>query len=522
MTDTFRLTGLDEPSLCLLSELLSAMVRPGDLVALQGDLGAGKTTFARALIRRLAGNADEEIPSPTFTLVQTYETARLAVAHFDLYRLGDASELDELGLDDMLERGIALVEWPGRGGDRLPAQRLTLHFADTGTPVASGTPAAQSRRDVSISGTGALTERAQRLYAAANLIAAAGFGGDGASVAYLQGDASPRRYALVTSPTRGQAVLMDWPRQPDGPPIRDGKPYSRIAHLAEDVRPFVAIANALGSAGLAAPEVYAADLDAGLLLLEHLGDGVYGEALRSGADQAALWRAAIDVLLHMRSVPADAPLPIRGGRSWTLPRYDMSAMTIEVELLADWLYPFTTGTEMPGDVRTEFSARWGDVIGRLQALPTGWVMRDYHSPNLIWRPDRDGLARVGVIDFQDALQGPLAYDTVSLLQDARLDVPASLEDELLDYYCAKVRAREPGFDEAAFRFAYAALGAQRNTKILGIFARLAKRDGKRGYLVHMPRIWGYLERSLAHAELAELRALYDRHIFPLRSTTSGA
>ncbi len=513
MSETFRLSALTESGLVRLAEMLAAQLRPGDLVALEGDLGAGKTTFARALIRKLAGNPDEEIPSPTFTLVQTYETPRLAVAHLDLYRLADASELDELGLDHALERGVALVEWPGNGGGRLPSARMTLHLTDAGTSV-GGRDA--ERRDVEISGTGAMAERARRLYLATTLAEQSGWGGDGAGVDYLQGDASPRRYALLTAPVKGRAVLMDWPRQPDGPAIRDGLPYSRIAHLAEDVRPFVAIADALREADLAAPEIYAADLDAGLLVLEHLGDGVFGQALGNGAAQAELWGAAVDVLVRMRAVPADRPLPVRGGGAWRLPHYDTGAMGIEVELLTDWLYPFAAGRPMPAEARAELLGAWAELIARLSAIPHGWVLRDYHSPNLIWRPGEKDIKRVGVIDFQDALQGPLAYDLVSLLQDARLDVSPALEASLLDAYCGAVRRAEPGFDETGFRFAYAALGAQRNTKILGIFARLAVRDGKRGYLVHMPRIWGYLARSLAHPELAGLRAIYDRHVMPLR------
>ncbi len=147
-------------------------------------------------------------------------------------------------------------------------------------------------------------------------------------------------------------------------------------------------------------------------------------------------------------------------------------------------------------------------------MPRTWVLRDFHSPNLMWRPERTGLARVGILDFQDAVQGPWAFDLVSLLQDARLDVPAGLEKELFDYYCERVRSFDPHFDAADFAYAYAALGAQRNTKIIGIFARLARRVGKPVYLQHIPRIWRYLERDLAHPSLSSLRGWYDRHFPP--------
>jgi aminoglycoside/choline kinase family phosphotransferase len=165
-------------------------------------------------------------------------------------------------------------------------------------------------------------------------------------------------------------------------------------------------------------------------------------------------------------------------------------------------------------VRAEFLALWGEIFDRLQQEPPACVLRDYHSPNLLWLPDRTGLARVGIIDFQDAQRGSAAYDLASLLQDARVDVPASLEEDLFASYCTHLAGVAPGFDQSEFRFAYNALGAQRSTKILGIFVRLAHRDGKRQYMAHLPRIWGYLARNLSHVSLAPLGTWYEKH-FPM-------
>lgn len=504
MSECHRITGVDETQLRHLAEVMAASARPGDLIGLEGDLGAGKTTFARAFIRALTGNRDEEIPSPTFTLVQTYDAPRMPVAHVDLYRLADADEIDELGLDAALNLGVVLVEWPERGAGTLPAGRITLRISE------SASSQTEEHRDILIVGTGLFAPRVSRLIHMLALIQRAGFGAG--SVTYLQGDASPRRYARLALREDTTALLMDWPRQPDGPPIRDGLPYSRIAHLAEDVRPFVAIADALRHEGVATPSVLAADLDTGLLVIEDFGDRVFGRELASGADQVTLWEAALDILVHLRSVPAGKELAVAGDGHWTLPRYDARAMAIETELLADWLWPFATGAAMPARLREDFIGQWRGVIEDLQRLATGWTLRDFHSPNLIWRPEATGLARVGVIDFQDAMQGPLAYDVVSLTQDARLDVAADIERHLLDRYCSLAAAREPRFDEAQFRFAYAALGLQRNTKILGIFARLAIRDGKTSYIAHMPRIWGYIDRCLEHPRLGVIRTFYDAQI----------
>jgi aminoglycoside/choline kinase family phosphotransferase len=257
------------------------------------------------------------------------------------------------------------------------------------------------------------------------------------------------------------------------------------------------------------------DLDKGLLLVEDLGDRAFGaEVAAARASQSELWRAALDGILTLRGVPVPASLPLPDGTSHTLPRRDRAAFEIESELLLDWYWPALHGGPAPQALRKEFSALWTPVLDRLLALPAGWFLRDYHSPNLIWLPHRTGVARVGIIDFQDALNEHFAFDLVSLLQDARVTVPEALEAELFAYYCAEVEKREPTFDRAAFAAAYADFGAQRNTRLLGLWARLLKRDGKPQYLQHIPRTWGYLERNLRSARLGALAAWYDRHFPP--------
>jgi tRNA threonylcarbamoyl adenosine modification protein YjeE len=504
------ISAADERQLARLGEDLAFTARRGDLIALRGGLGAGKTTLARAIIRALAGNESEDIPSPTFTLVQTYATPRMPVSHLDLYRLNSSDELDELGLDLALKHGIALVEWPERAGAQLPGERLDVLIEDDASQTSNG---AGATRRIALSATGDWAGRLDRLAAMRGLAAKGGMAGSDSSLQYLQGDASVRRYARITRDRVAGSILMDWPRQPDGPAIRNGLPYSRLAHLAEDVRPFVALAGALQAAGLSVPRILAQDLDHGFLLLEDLGDRVFAVEVRNGtADQGEMWRAATEALASLYAAQPPEEIPLSDGSVHRIPRYDQGAMAIETELLLDWYWPALRGSGAPETERAEFAALWGAVFDRLAAMPAKWVLRDYHSPNLLWLPEREGIARVGVIDFQDAMRGPAAYDLVSLLQDARVDVPAELEAQLLDHYCALVTARHTGFDRDAFSFAYAALGAQRNTKILGIFARLARRDGKPGYLRHIPRLWGYLARDLAHPDLAPLKRWYDRNL----------
>ena len=501
MIARLEIPNLTEVQLRRFADDVGFALKPGDTVALEGDLGAGKTTFARFLIQSLAGRDDLEIPSPTFTLVQSYETPRFEIAHFDLYRLSDADELKELGLDHALNRGIALIEWPERAGNLIASERLTVRFSETGDP---------QTRDLALEATGSFAPRLNRLTEIRAFLANEGWGGPDTQLSYLQGDASPRRYARLKKDGVSR-ILMDSPRQPDGPPVRDGKPYSQIAHLAEDVRAFVAVASALAAGGFAAPEIYAHALERGLLIIEDFGDRVFGAEVARGNRQEDLWRAGTDTLIALRRHSPPSAIMLEDG-PYTVPPLDTGALQIETELLTDWYWPALYGAPVPQDIAKEFNDLWAPIFARVLQSPKHWLLRDYHSPNLIHLPDRPPPQNVGIIDFQDAVQGPAAYDLVSLLQDARSDVPVALEQKLLEHYIARVSNDDAAFNAAEFRFCYAALGAQRNTKIAGIFARLAKRDGKRQYLAHLPRIWGYLGRNLAHAELAPLKAWYDRHL----------
>ncbi|HEY5827555.1 MAG TPA: tRNA (adenosine(37)-N6)-threonylcarbamoyltransferase complex ATPase subunit type 1 TsaE, partial [Hyphomicrobiaceae bacterium] len=353
---------LDEAGVVRLAELVALQLRRGDVLALRGDLGAGKTTFARALIAALMGEA-AEVPSPTFSLSQSYVTPRLAVAHYDFYRLASAEEARELGFEEAAQEGAVLVEWPERASALLPDSRIDIELAETADP--------QVRR-VTMRGLGRCEASVARIGDLVGFLESQGRW-SGAHIAYLQGDASTRAYARLTADDGATVLLMDAPRQPDGPPVRDGKAYSRIAHLAEDmVRPFVAIGAVLREAGLSAPEVAAMDLDKGLLLVEDLGDRAFGEELASGrTTQAELWRAAVDALIRLRSLPVPASLPLPDGASYTLPRRDRAAFEIEIELLLDWYWPAIKGGPAPPSVRAEFEALWTPVLDRLLALPGG-------------------------------------------------------------------------------------------------------------------------------------------------------
>jgi N-acetylmuramate 1-kinase len=496
---SFTVTLPDERATARFAIDIAAALERGDLVTLSGDLGAGKTTFARAMVRYLAGDDAVEVPSPTFTLMQSYELPRFLLVHADFYRLSGAAELAELGFDDLPEGAVVLVEWPDRAAGALPPDRLDITF--TLAPQLN-----PEVRNVRVAGYGAFAPRVERMTQLRTFLDQSGYGE--ALRWRLEGDASTRIFERLAV-GNDTIVLMNAPRRPDGPPVRDGKPYSAIAHLAEDVIPYVAIATALRDRNLSTPTILDADLERGLILMEDLGN----ERIVAGDPPAPIeprYEVAVDLLvaLHRRRLPET--LPVAPQRDYRLPRYDMAAFLIEAELLLDWYLPSADAAPTQR-AREAFTALWREALDPAVNTPPTWVLRDYHSPNLLWLPEREDVARIGILDFQDALIGPAAYDVASLLQDARVDVSEELELALLSRY-ARARLADARFDPPAFAQLYATLAAQRATKILGIFARLNRRDGKPQYLRHIPRLLRYLQRSLAHPALARLRAWYTVNV----------
>jgi tRNA threonylcarbamoyl adenosine modification protein YjeE len=481
---------------------LAVALEPGDVVTLSGDLGAGKTTLARAVIRYLAGNAQLEVPSPTFTLMQSYDLPAFAIVHADLYRVEKLSELAELGWDEAGHEAVLFVEWPERAGKLIQADRL-----DVALSVAPDL--GPTHRRVRLTGYGGWNPRLVRLRAARALIDAAGFGP--ARRRRIQGDASTRVYErLALSGT--SVVLMNAPPRPDGPPVKNGRPYSAIAHLAENMRPYVAIARYLREQGFSTPEIIAADIDSGLLIIEDFGNkGIVAGDPPQPIEERYL--AAIDALLALHKLELPTKIPVAPRVEYQLPVYDIDAYLVELELLLDWYLPHRHAPAS-ADARAEFEMLWRSALQDLLTAPVTWVLRDYHSPNLLWLPEREDHARIGILDFQDAVRGPHAYDVASLAMDARAEIPESLELQLLSRYAIGRGESDPGFDPAAFALSYVTLGAQRATKILGIFARLDRRDRKPQYLKHLPRVWNYLLRALAHPSLAPLKAWYETHAPP--------
>jgi hypothetical protein len=272
------------------------------------------------------------------------------------------------------------------------------------------------------------------------------------------------------------------------------------------------MAQGLRERGFSAPKIYAADCDAGLVVLEDLGTEliVAGDPPRPVIERYA--RAA-DLLVVLHGLDLPAALPIGPDVEYALPSYDLDAFLIEAELLVDWYLPHRGGAAS-AEARAHFQSLWRDALRPVLDAPKTWVLRDFHSPNIMWLNEREGIAKVGLLDFQDAVLGPGAYDLASLLQDARVDVPEEAEIALFGRYVGARRQVDPRFDAISFARLYATLAVQRATKILGIFARLDRRDHKSQYLRHMPRVWNYLRRALAHPALDALDGWYLRNVPP--------
>jgi aminoglycoside/choline kinase family phosphotransferase len=302
-------------------------------------------------------------------------------------------------------------------------------------------------------------------------------GWPGARISPLAGDASFRRYFRIEAGDR-RAVLMDAP-----PPH-------------EDPLPFVAIADWLEGVGLTAPRVLAADLDRGMLLLDDLGDARMREALDADpATEHDLYETAVDVLVHLHGHPPMAGLQPHGLDEWLA----------ELQLFLDWYVPAVDLASVDGG---GWRAAWSEVLSPVadDGLSPVTVLRDYHAENVMLLDGRGGIDRFGLLDFQDALAGHPAYDLVSVLEDARRDVSPALERAMIDRYIDRTGA------DTRFERAYWALAAQRNTRILGVFCRLWKRDGKDRYKAFQPRMWGLLERDLAQPGLEPVRAWFDSNI----------
>ena len=308
-------------------------------------------------------------------------------------------------------------------------------------------------------------------------------GWGGAERIFLAGDASFRRYDRIWLSGK-RAVLMD-ALPPDG-----------------DVHQFITIAQHLTRIGHSAPRILAVDEEDGLLLLEDLGDTTYTKVLSKGGNEMALYELAIDVLIDLHKRPRSESIPP------SLPTYGNGRLLDEAFMAPQWNYPAFAGVPATEYVRRTYGNIWLELFPRIHSGPKTLVLRDYHVDNLIWLGERSGIKACGLLDFQDAVVGHPAYDLMSLLEDARRDLGPGVKAKMIERYLSAF----PKMDQGSFGIAFSILAAQRHAKVIGIFTRLCQRDGKPGYLIHIPRVWALLETALEHPVLANLKYWFDTHM----------
>ncbi|MFD1880513.1 tRNA (adenosine(37)-N6)-threonylcarbamoyltransferase complex ATPase subunit type 1 TsaE [Paracoccus pacificus] len=447
-----------------LAQALAAALRPGDSVLLSGQVGAGKTHLARAVIQARQGDMAEDVPSPTFTIVQTYDDPQgTEIWHADLYRLTHADELTELGLDEARDHAITLVEWPER-----------LGFAPDGAlSVTIMVGADADARDITLRGAGWAARLADlpRAIERAAFIESTGRGDQ--RVTALAGDASARRYFRLTGGL-GPAILMDAPVDGNGPPER----FTRVARW-------------LTERGFSAPRILAEDAERGFLLLEDLGDDLVARLIDAHPEIYPAITAFL-VALHQHAPPDWAPV------------LDGPALSDQVGLFAEHYLTAVGATTdqraLARGIGPAIAALYGRHAGDAPVL----ALRDFHAENLLWLPERPDVARLGLLDFQDAVAAHPAYDLISVLADVRRDTPPGVAQAEMRRY-----AEMTGRDPVRFATVCGLLTAQRNLRIMGIFTRLAL-SGKPRYLAFMPRVWAQIGQALADPALADLAAIVER------------
>ena len=299
----------------------------------------------------------------------------------------------------------------------------------------------------------------------------------------LAGDASFRKYDRLEGKS-GNAVLMDAP-----PPH-------------ENVRSFVRIAQHLYSHGFSVPKVIAEDMEAGILLLEDLGDDTYTHLLAHGHDERELYTLATDTLIALHRLPEDQAIPN------AVSPYDTARLLEEVGRLLEWYMPLVNASLLPSSVIDEYNSIWQSILPLAWKVPTSLILFDYHVDNLLLLPERSGIRSCGLLDFQDAVAGPVTYDLMSLLEDARRDVSSTLSVYMKQRYLNAFSSLVP----KDFETSWAVMAAQRHTRVIGTFARLKLRDGKPHYLQHIPRLWRYMDQCLIHPSLKDLKEWYSEYI----------
>jgi len=470
----------------ILAKEVSLIIQKGDFISLVGPMGSGKTTLSKYIINSI-GEVIQEVTSPTFNLSQTYPTQRSLITHYDLYRIENYTDLEEIGFKEALEEGIVIVEWADKFSHELPKDRLEIKIEDNG----------KNKRIAYIKGYGCWKKRLERNIHLNNFISGCDL--KIVNKNWMKGDASERSYQRIVTEDNSYVVMNNNQRKKEINPTK----------IAENIEAFILINYYLESLGIKIPRILKIDRKNSFLLLEDLGNIQYSKINLNDNHVFDYYAPAIESLVLIQNSQHKKNLKYN-GMEHVLNFYDKDIYLEEVKLLIDWYWPYKKGTLCEINVYKEYTAIWNTLLSKISQSST-LTLRDFHSPNLLWVNNENGLRRCGIIDFQDALIGHPLYDLVSLTQDARIDISRELETKILNYYNELKYSQASKNLEINLVQDYHIIATQRCFKILGVFARLAMSSKKPEYLLHIPRIIGYIERNFENKVLKDLKEWFERN-----------
>lgn len=479
----------DENAMINLAKQVARYAEAGDFIALSGTLGMGKSTFARGFIRALANQDDLAVPSPTFTLMQPYDETRLPVAHVDAYRMEGADELYALHLEDMFDHGVVLMEWPEKVAESVPEQEPPYRYpmeSEFGSRLdITITESEDGGRTLSFAAWGSWPQRmglvlpeharAVTQEGRTNFLKSKGI--DSVSK-QLNQDCSFRTYHRVM--VEGESrILMDAPA-----PMENAAMFQKMQAVLKDMKVRV-------------PEIYEEDLDGGYLLLEDFGGTVLRTAVQEGTAAKPWLKVAVELLADFANRgQVDLPWPYGAASLWQ-----------EACRYTDWYLPAEVGHATDVGVRKEFQNLWYKLYTYIEKLPRAFSHWDFHVDNLMLLsavPAKDSL---GVIDFQDARCGSIAFDLSCLLED-RFPSDEATKQELIDYFLSLLKTK---VDKEEFMVAYRICVAHRFLKITGLLERLERRDMRVDVKGRMPQVWATIRWAVAHPVLTDVRIFLETH-----------